>query len=799
MGKRMQYKYRLVKLFRYILHSAIFVAIFWNSNIIAQSKQEKIFPVSPPTIDPTYGMAKPAPKHSLELIAKWIWAAHTSDTQTIYVRKTFNLKMKPHSADLYVTADDRFAAWVNGHLIGVTTDTSGDLVWTHVQQFSINTYLQKGRNVISIRGVNKADAAGILAMLKVNGSVCLITGESWKVLDQPTHPELWNTITFNDFSWKNVTVIAPYGSGSWGDRLVDWPGKGIDQEYLAHIPISPKKVTVLSGKRQITGAETLAGRKNGHAVIYPGSEPDNTKHVLLFDFGQELSGRLQVCGTQGVNVIVTTGESVQECNHEEPSLDNHGPFSLTLHGTRLASTPYTAFRYAAIQYNGSTPLNITKVLCDFKYYPVQYKGSFNCSDSLLTRIWYTGAYTAHLCMQEDIWDAPKRDRGLWIGDMQVSGQTINVAFGDRFLMERSIERVRDQAQGGRPDTELPISEVNSIPGYSAAWFCILVDYYLHQGDKALLSRQHAKIISLLEYLKTDFDNNNLFNNPHKAWDYCDWSPDFIIDGPLTRATTDLYIILGVRQAIYLLDQLGDKTNSERFAQWESQLIQAARSNLYDAQIGSFSERLQENVMAILSDVAAQQQDSIIYSRIIKPGSPAWIVPKGTTLSDSEVMSPYYGYFVLSAMDKLHEYQDALNLLRNYWGDMLSRGTSAWWEMFDPSWPRDFNWVIDRLNYVSLSHGWSSGPTSFLTEHILGVRPTSAGYDNVNIQPNLCDLKWMEGNIPTPHGIIYVKAFRQKSRLTVRVMLPAGIRAHIVLPGVSRDINRRGQYTVISKE
>ena len=153
-------------------------------------------------------------------------------------------------------------------------------------------------------------------MLKVNKSVLFNTDESWKVLDQPVPPELWDTITLNDSSWKNVTVIAPYGSGSWGDRLADWPGKGIDQEFLAHIPITPKKVTVLTGKHQIAGAETLADHKNGHAgLIYPRSEPDSTKQVLLFDFGPELSRHLQVWGTQGVNVIVTTGESVQECNH----------------------------------------------------------------------------------------------------------------------------------------------------------------------------------------------------------------------------------------------------------------------------------------------------------------------------------------------------------------------------------------------------------------------------------------------------------------------------------------------------
>ncbi len=49
-------------------------------------------------------------------------------------------------------------------------------------------------------------------------------------------------------------------------------------------------------------------------------------------------------------------------------------------------------------------------------YPVSYVGSFESSDVQLNRIWETAAYTAHLCMQDDIWDAPKRDRGRWAGD-----------------------------------------------------------------------------------------------------------------------------------------------------------------------------------------------------------------------------------------------------------------------------------------------------------------------------------------------------------------------------------------------
>jgi len=755
----------------------------------------------PPTVDPAYGMKPAAIKkvaRKSEPTAQWIWASRTSDIQTIYARKTFQLERDPRNAFLYVTADNLFTAWINGHRLGSTPPSTDDLAWTRPQHYSLTPYLHSGKNVLAIEGVNQGGAAGILAMLRANESCILVTDGSWRVLDAPIAPLSWKSQAFDDSSWRKATVIAPYGKGVWGDNVQGWPGAGETVSFLAHMPIPPVKVTPLIGAESISGAQSLVGSKRGDTILKPNSSRKNAKCVLLLDFGKELAGRVQVWGTAGAQVILTTGESLQECNHQEPALDNHGPFTLLLQGSQPASTPYTAFRYAEISYTGAAPIRITKAICDFKYYPVEYKGSFSCSDPLLTRLWYAGAYTAHLCMQEYIWDAPKRDRGLWIGDMQVTGQSINNAFGDHFLLERSISEVRDQAQGGRPYNELPVSEVNSIPGYSAAWFCTLSDFYLHSGDKSFLKRQHAKIVSLLRYLQTDFDRQYLFDNPRKTWDFCDWSPGFITDSPLARATTDMYIIWGVRKAVYLLDQLGDQSNAARFTAWEKRLVQAARANFFNSQTNTFGDRLQENVMSILSDTATTAQSPLIYEKIIKPGGIAWVVPHGVTLADSEVMSPYYGYFVLLTMGKLHEDQDALNLLRSYWGNMLSRGTTTLWEMFDPSWPRNFTWVIDRLPYLSLCHGWSSGPTSFLSQRILGVRPTAPGYADMVIQPNLCDLQWAMGSVPTPHGVVYVKAMRTKGRIKVRVSIPSGVHAKIILPGASRSVRRKGDYSLVSK-
>ena len=77
---------------------------------------------------------------------------------------------------------------------------------------------------------------------------------------------------------------------------------------------------------------------------------------------------------------------------------------------------------------------------------------------------------------------------------------------------------------------------------------------------------------------------------------------------------------------------------------------------------------------------------------------------------------------------------------------------------------------DNIGYfVSLCHGWSSGPTSWLTERVLGIRPTSGGFKTADIAPDLGDLSWAEGDVPTPRGLIHERASMDGGRMTVSLL------------------------------
>jgi len=55
------------------------------------------------------------------------------------------------------------------------------------------------------------------------------------------------------------------------------------------------------------------------------------------------------------------------------------------------------------------------------------------------------------------------------------------------------------------------------------------------------------------------------------------------------------------------------------------------------------------------------------------------------------------------------------------------------------------------------HGWSCTPTKDMIFYTLGVTPAAPGYAVARIAPRLGRLAWAEGKVPTPHGLIHVRA------------------------------------------
>uniref|UniRef100_A0A7V4XQU7 Alpha-L-rhamnosidase n=1 Tax=Acidobacterium capsulatum TaxID=33075 RepID=A0A7V4XQU7_9BACT len=741
------------------------------------------------------------------LVAGWN-SGSSEDLRPHYFRRVFEVAGVPSQATLYVAGPREAKIYLNGQQVGHFQLSLDSQLGIRVYACDVSHALRAGRNVLAIeavRGPNVGSGAEdrrgvelthgeVLAAMIVPAARGLIaqplvmSDARWRATLHPVAGN-WMLPSFKDATWPLVDDLGGLESSinffQWNADagMYAWPGYDGISPFLAHYSLRPMRVEgVYDGLGRIQNASSLVnGSDTDLHVTLPARDvmTQNAPQMVL-DFGREVTGRLELISASDgpAEVTVQYGESKDEALHG-PWLGSD-PIYVAPHSK--AYGPKSAFRYAVVRFTGGRDVRFHSIRLDGIAYPVKYQGYFESSDAELNKMWQVGAYTAHLCMQDDIWDAPKRDRGRWIGDLDVSGRTIDDVFADHFLMEDTLNRLLG------PD---PVkAHVNGIPGYSALWVTTETQYYLHAGSVDQLRKIHARLVELLAYMEKDLNQQHLFVDATHAWPFVDWSPRMHSDTPQTRMATQFEYYAAFRDGEYLLNALHDRENAARFGHVADELREAAQQHLLDSQ-GSFGDRWQPNAYAVVSGVAGPEQHSSIWRSALSG--------VGQHLYHPYIITPYYNYYVVSAMAKMGHRRAALAWIRKFWGGMIDEGATSYWEGYDPSWYKGslFHRSLQADNetgfHTSLAHGWSSGVTPWLMEQVLGIQPTAAGFSQVRIRPDLIGLRWAKGGEPTPHGLLSV-SIRNDHGCRLEITLPSGVEASVLVPvsGTNQQVMVNGR-------
>ena len=73
-----------------------------------------------------------------------------------------------------------------------------------------------------------------------------------------------------------------------------------------------------------------------------------------------------------------------------------------------------------------------------------------------------------------------------------------------------------------------------------------------------------------------------------------------------------------------------------------------------------------------------------------------------------------------------------------------------------------------------SHAWSAHPIYDMLTLVAGIRPASASFASVRIEPHLGPLESLKATFPHPHGDIEVEYHRDGSELTATIVLPGSL-------------------------
>jgi len=135
-----------------------------------------------------------------------------------------------------------------------------------------------------------------------------------------------------------------------------------------------------------------------------------------------------------------------------------------------------------------------------------------------------------------------------------------------------------------------------------------------------------------------------------------------------------------------------------------------------------------------------------------------------------VGTPYMRGFEVMALSQLGNNDYMLNHVRDYWGGMLEKGATTFWEAYDPRETKEEQYSFyDRPYGKSLCHAWSSGPAAFLPSRLFGLKPIEDAWKRFTLQPDLGSLQWASVCLPTKYGNIIVDVENQD----IHVSIPKG--------------------------
>lgn len=380
----------------------------------------------------------------------------------------------------------------------------------------------------------------------------------------------------------------------------------------------------------------------------------------------------------------------------------------------------SGFRFARIELVTEQPVWIRNIFAVNTIAHFPKEGYIRTDDEALNRIIDTALYTLKLNFQNGyIWDGIKRDRIVWSGDLNQEIVTSLYLFGDNSNITNSLSFLREDTPEG--------SWINTIPSYSAWWVINLCDYCSFTGNSTYFEENR-------DYAREIFANLNAHVSENGEIDFClpadamsfylDW-PTY--DTPDAKVGTAALMVYAAKKFLLLEENEECRELIRKLSGYLTMPCQFKQTRAFQILAG---------------------RDATLQSDFLEAGN-----AKG--------FSTFMAYYILKA-DALAKGSGMLAIIKEYFGAMLERGATTFWEDFHMEWlegssridefpaegQKDIHGDFGAFCYQgfrhSLCHGWSSGVLAFLIEEMIGLK--LCGSDRYEIHPNLMEVDNLEAQL-----------------------------------------------------
>ena len=633
-------------------------------------------------------------------------------------KKSFEYDKKIIKAETEIFGDTRFYLWLNGSFVGTgPCPTGGDYEMpyqysskyiTEVNKNSIDFYARVQLTPVQQTDNSKCKGGFIISArltFEDGSETTIYTDETWLARQEQEYLAPWcMDYTAKRDSWSSaVTVDAVW-------NVVPSPIKNL--------------------KEEIVSSEKFIAEPRRKSEFFIDLDKIYAAYSVL---------KIKASGEYKIRLLTREKDNVSErihyikgCKCEEYRSNEY----------------YGIGEYKLIVDNrGDEKIEIISEVVSV-FYPSAERGSFECSDDMLNRIYELGKHTVKICRQGIELDSPVHQENLLChGDYMIESMVNNYTTGDYSLTRFDIIRAShyQHETGGYMHND----------SYVYVWAIWLMDYYTYSGDKSIFKEVLPGMEASLKRMEGSENENGLIEKV-SGYSFVDWA---FIDGNSMfappRALGETFVnalycnYLKTAAKVYDILEMNNKAKCyrEKFENTKK----AFNKTFFDAEKGLYFDGLNEmtpcnmwipenpekryytrysNTLSVLFDLCDKEKQAEITEWVLKE-------------ENLDGVQPYFMHYVLDAVYKVGLFEKyGMELLRK-WKVLVESSEKGMREVWN-----------DYEGYeIDYSHGWGATPTYQLPSKILGIEILEPGFKKIKINPNLYDLKWARLKIPTPYGEI----------------------------------------------
>lgn len=647
-----------------------------------------------------------------------------------------------------------------------------------------------------------------------------------EIFDFRQEPSGWKTFGFDDSSWTAPVLMGVPPQQPWPQLVPRDIPTLLETDYRLTSVVSSSQVTRRTIPNPLLVAEQVHAEtlespsavefsnlqslvtRTGPAATVRTPTPGKDA-VVVVDFGRVIAGfpYVDIEGPPGAVVDVTFGEwltpdgrvpayraPVRFFTYLGPPMYTTDRIILGAGRQRWQRFFHSGMRYLQLTVRDApSAVTVHQAGAVFHTYPYVTRGSFRASDPVLGAVWNTGAYTVQLSTADVIMDCPWREKGQWI-DM-VAPTANYYAFGDRAIVTRFLRTTSfTQDAEGRMYFPYPSTFAFEMPDQTMWWGMNLWSYYLHTGDAALLNELYPVVARAEAWFKSHKSSRGLldvnwpFTGQRLLWPWVDHGHRFPNNLPGFKlgemAALDAFHYKFLKDASSIALVANRPADAAQYEADAAQLKTDFNNAYFDAATDRYWDDPSRTIsgpfagtLAVLYGLAPANRSAAIVNQVLDSN---FILPGG---------SPHFYSFLLDAFARSGQPGKALDTIRARWASMLGRGATTLWE----KWWVDYDlfgqpFQPGENHNISLVHGYSAGPTTYLSTTVLGVRPLAAGFLRFAVAPEPSGLEWAEGSVPTPFGRVQVswRVNQAPVSFNLTAVIPTGTLGLVSLPRQPND-------------